>query len=58
MVVAELRELGLQAPSASSSPIMPPSSNTFEVVEDCKVVHVSPVDPAKTVQIGAGLNPK
>jgi hypothetical protein len=28
------------------------------VVEDCKVVHVSPVDPAKTVQIGAGLNPK
>jgi hypothetical protein len=37
---------------------MPSSSDTFKEAEDAKAVQINSEDPAKTVQIGVGLNPK
>jgi hypothetical protein len=37
---------------------MPPSSGAFKAVETAKVVQIDTEDPAKTVKIGTGLNPK
>jgi hypothetical protein len=34
------------------------SSGTFKAAKDAKAVQIDADDPAKTVQIGAGLNPK
>jgi hypothetical protein len=58
VVTAESRQLSLQAPSASPSPVMPPSSNTFKAAEDSKTMKIDAKDPAKTIQIRVGLNPK
>jgi hypothetical protein len=35
---------------------MPPSSGTFNVVEDVKAMQIDADDPAKTIQIRVGLN--
>jgi hypothetical protein len=56
--VAELSELSLQATSVLPDLAMPPSSGVFKVAEDAMVVQIDTEDPAKTVQIGASLNPK
>jgi hypothetical protein len=48
----------LQATSASLDLAMPPSSKTFNVAKDAKALQIDAEDPAKTVQIGAGLKPK
>jgi hypothetical protein len=37
---------------------MPSSSSTFKAAEDPKAVQINIEDPAKIIQIGAGLNPK
>jgi hypothetical protein len=37
---------------------MPPSSGALKAAEDSKAVHINVEDPAKTVEIEAGLNPK
>jgi hypothetical protein len=37
---------------------MPSSSSAFKVAEDVKVMQIDIKDPFKTVQYGAGLNPK
>jgi hypothetical protein len=58
VVMADLRELCLQVPPASIGPIMPSSSSAFKVAEDVKVMQIDIKDPFKTVQYGAGLNPK
>jgi hypothetical protein len=34
------------------------STCTFKAVEDANAIHIHTEDPTKTVQIGAGLNPK
>jgi hypothetical protein len=57
-VTTEVRELSLQVPLASTGPTMPPSSDTFKVAEDAKAMQIDAEGPAKTVQIGADLNPK
>jgi hypothetical protein len=48
VIAAELRELCLRVPPTSTSLTMPPSFDAFKAVDD----------PAKTVQIRVGLNPK
>jgi hypothetical protein len=55
---AELRELSVQTPVASSSLAMPPSFSTFKATNDAKAVQINSENPTKTIQIGAGLNPK
>jgi hypothetical protein len=37
---------------------MPPTSGIFKMDEDAKVVQIDARDHAKTVQIGASLDPK
>jgi hypothetical protein len=37
---------------------MPPSSSAFKAIKDAKAVQIDAEDPAKTVQIRSGLNPK
>jgi hypothetical protein len=37
---------------------MPPTLGAFKATEDAKVVQIDAGDPAKTVQIGATLDPK
>jgi hypothetical protein len=37
---------------------MPPTSGAFKATEDAKAVQIDAGDPAKTVQIGATLEPK
>jgi hypothetical protein len=58
VAVTELRELSLQVPSTSPSPTMPPLINALKAVEDAKAMQIDTEDPARTVQIGDGLNPK
>jgi hypothetical protein len=58
VVVVELRMFSLRVPSASTRPAMPPLSRAFKAVTDAKAVQIDANDPAKTVQIGAGLIPK
>jgi hypothetical protein len=58
VAAAELRELSLQTPMTSSGLAMPPSFGTFKAAKDAKSVQIDSEDPAKTVQIGAGLNSK
>jgi hypothetical protein len=58
VATAELRELSLRVPSASTSPTMPPSSGAFKDAEDAKAVQIDADDLAKIVQIGIDLNPK
>jgi hypothetical protein len=58
VAATELRELSLQATSASPGPAMPPSSDAFKAVEDAKTMQIDAEDPTKTVQIRTGLNPK
>jgi hypothetical protein len=42
----------------SLSLVMPPTSSVFKAVVDAKAVQIDVEDPAKTVQIGANLDPK
>jgi hypothetical protein len=56
--LTELRELSLQATSLSPHPAMPPSSDAFKSAEDAKAVQINTEDPAKTIKIMVGLNPK
>jgi hypothetical protein len=58
VATAELRELCLQVPIALLSPAMLPTSGIFMTDVDAKVVQIDAGDPAKTVQIGANLDPK
>jgi hypothetical protein len=37
---------------------MRPSSGAFKAAKDAKVVQIDTDDPTKTVEIGAGLDPK
>jgi hypothetical protein len=55
---AKLRELCPRIPPTSIGPAMPCSSGTFKAVEDAKAVQIDIEDPATTVQIRVGLNPK
>jgi hypothetical protein len=55
-VAVELRVLCLWVPSTLIGLAMPPSSGTFNVVEDVKAMQIDADDPAKTIQIRVGLN--
>jgi hypothetical protein len=37
---------------------MPALSSAFKAVKDAKIVQIDAEDPAKTIQIGVGLNTK
>jgi hypothetical protein len=56
--VVQIRELHLRVPPTSTGLAMPPSFSTLKAAEDAKAVQVDADDPTKTVQIGAGQNPK
>jgi hypothetical protein len=58
IVAVELIELSHRVPSASLGLAIPPSSGAFKAVEDAMAVQINTEDPAKTTQIGAGLNPR
>jgi hypothetical protein len=58
VAAAKLRGLSLQATSASPGLAMPPSSSALKAAEDAKAMQIYAEDPAKTVQIGVGFNPK
>jgi hypothetical protein len=58
VAATELRELSLQATSASPGPAMPPLSDAFKATKDAKAVQIDTEDPTKIVQIGVSLNPK
>jgi hypothetical protein len=58
VISAKLREVSLQISLAPLSMAMPPSSSAFKAIKDAKAVQIDAEDPAKTVQIGSGLNPK
>jgi hypothetical protein len=58
VTMAELRELSLQVPAALLSSAMPSTSSIFKMDEDDKAVHICTGDLAKTMQIGASLDPK
>jgi hypothetical protein len=54
----ELKELCWDPQPGSPDPAMPSTSGTFKATEDAKDVRVDKKDPAKTVQIETGLDPK
>jgi hypothetical protein len=58
VAVAELRELNLRIPTTPLSPTMPPTSSVFKMDEDVKAAQINTRNPAKTMQIGASLDPK
>jgi hypothetical protein len=58
VAMAKLRELSLQVPTEPLISAMPPTSGIFKMDEDAKVVQIDARDHAKTVQIGASLDPK
>jgi hypothetical protein len=58
IVVVEQRELSFCLPIVPLSPMMPPTSSVFKIDEDAKAMQINSGDPAKTVQIGASLDPK
>jgi hypothetical protein len=58
IAVAELKELCLHVPPPSTGPAITSLSSTFKAAEDAKAVQINAEGPAKTFQIGAGLNPK
>jgi hypothetical protein len=58
VTVAELRELSPRVASALLSLAMPSMSSSFKVAEDAKAVQIDVGDLAKTMQIGASLDPK
>jgi hypothetical protein len=51
-------ELSLRVPPVLTSLVMPSSSGAFTMAEYTKAMQIDADDPAKTVQIGASLNPK
>jgi hypothetical protein len=58
VTVIELWELSLQIPTVTPSLAMPMVSAIFKIDEDTKVIQIDDGDPAKTMQIGASLDPK
>jgi hypothetical protein len=58
VTTTELRELSLRVPPVLTSLVMPSSSGAFTMAEYTKAMQIDADDPAKTVQIGASLNPK
>jgi hypothetical protein len=58
VATAKLRELSLQVPTEPLISAMPPTSGIFKMDEDAKAVQIDARDHAKTVQIGASLDPK
>jgi hypothetical protein len=58
IAAAELKELCLQVPPPSTGPAITSLSSAFKAAEDAKAVQIDAEGPAKTFQIGAGLNPK
>jgi hypothetical protein len=58
VIATELRELSLHVPSAPLGLAMPPTSGAFKAAEDANVMQIDVGDPAKTVPIGARLDPK
>jgi hypothetical protein len=57
-MVAELGELSLQIPTALPSRDMPAASSIFKMNKDVEDIQIDVEDPAKTMQIGASLEPK
>jgi hypothetical protein len=58
VAMVKVREVCLSIPPPLTGPAMPASSSAFKEAEDAKSVQINTEDLAKTVQIGAGLNPK
>jgi hypothetical protein len=58
IIAADLKEFCLSAPPSSTNPAMPSMSSSFKAIEDAKAVQINVEDPAKTIQIRAGLSPK
>jgi hypothetical protein len=58
VTTTKLRELSPRVPLAPLSPSMPLMLGAFIAADEAKVVQINAGDPAKTVLIGASLDPK
>jgi hypothetical protein len=58
IAMTKLRELSLWIPTVPPSLALPTTSDIFKTDEDAQPVQIDARDPAKTVQIGASLDPK
>jgi hypothetical protein len=58
VAAAELRELNLRVPSTLLRPAIPLIASAFKATEDAKAMQIDAGDHAKTLQIGATLDPK
>jgi hypothetical protein len=58
IAAAELRELCLRVPLASTDPAKPSWFSAFKVAKGAKAMQIDTEGPSKTIHFGAGLNPK
>jgi hypothetical protein len=58
LAAADQRELSIGLPMAPLNPGIPPTSSIFKAHEDAKAMLIEVKNLAKTMQIGASLDPK